>query len=282
MFTNQDVSNYYDHTEVHYRQFWRLEESMALHYGFWNKETKTFNESLKNTNSELASLAGVKSGDCVLDAGCGVGGSSVFLANNYGCKVTGITLSERQVKRATANALKFKLEKETRFFKKDYTNTEFEAASFDVIWALESVGTAQDKQAFIKEAFRLLKKDGRLIMADYFIKNDISNKKDQRILRRWLDGWAISNLTTIQSFEKMLENGGFASPKILDYTERIRHSAKRLYRAAMMGWLGTKLYVLFNPKATAFGRGHAISSILQYKALKRGLWRYKVILAKKA
>ncbi len=41
----------------------------------------------------MAEKAGVSSGDRVLDAGCGVGGSVIWLAKNYGCKATGITLS---------------------------------------------------------------------------------------------------------------------------------------------------------------------------------------------
>ena len=91
-FSNQDVANYYDHTAPHYRQFWRLDKSMALHYGFWKPGTKTFKESLENTNAELATLAQIDASDHVLDAGCGVGGSAIFLAKKVGCQATGITL----------------------------------------------------------------------------------------------------------------------------------------------------------------------------------------------
>ena len=43
-FTNKEVENYYDETEVHYRQFWKLDKNMGLHYGIWDDTTKNLSD----------------------------------------------------------------------------------------------------------------------------------------------------------------------------------------------------------------------------------------------
>jgi tocopherol O-methyltransferase len=78
MFTNQDIADYYDQTEIHYRRAWDLEASLAMHYGYWKEDTSSFRESLQHMNEALAHMADIKRDDKVLDAGCGVGGSSIF------------------------------------------------------------------------------------------------------------------------------------------------------------------------------------------------------------
>ena len=124
-FTTQDIANYYDHTEVHYRKFWKMEQSMGLHYGIWDASTKTLADAILNTNRQLANLGKITSSDVVLDAGCGVGGSSIFLAKNYGCHVTGITLSERQVRTATLFSEKNDIGHLANFEQMNYTQTRF-------------------------------------------------------------------------------------------------------------------------------------------------------------
>ena len=59
------------------------------------------------------------------------------------------------------------------FQNKDYLYTRLENESFDVVWAMESVIAAEDKIEFLKEAIRILKKDGTLIIGDYFSKAEI-------------------------------------------------------------------------------------------------------------
>lgn len=75
-----------------------------MHFGYWDEKVKIFSQSLERENEILADKAKIKSSDVVLDAGCGVGGSSILLAKKFGCKVIGITLSERQAEQATRNA----------------------------------------------------------------------------------------------------------------------------------------------------------------------------------
>src|SRR6188768_3880201 len=103
---HKNIVDYYAESENAYKDSWDLNNSLAIHYGYWDEKVKSFPQSLLRMNEVMMEAAAIKSTDKVLDAGCGVGGSSIFMATALGCKVTGITLSERQVQHATANANK--------------------------------------------------------------------------------------------------------------------------------------------------------------------------------
>lgn len=280
-FSNQDVQNYYDQTAVHYRYFWNLDESMALHYGIWRKGIKTFAQALAQTNIEMSQKAQIKSTDKVLDAGCGVGGSSIFLAKNIGCKVVGVTLSEQQVTHAYANADKNGVKDLVAFYQKDYTNTGFEAGYFDVIWGIECHLTESSKETFVKEASRLLKPGGRLIIAEYFLAREKMSKGQVKQLRIWLNNESISDMVILRQYEKWLERNGFTDIRAEDITKEITPSARRMYFAAMLGGIGTKAYNWFVKKASYFSRVHYKAQLAQYRALRKGAWQYKIVIAEK-
>ena len=111
-----------------------MPERFQTHLGFWDNGTKRLRDALLKENEVLARQAGVASKDHVLDAGCGVGGSSIFLATNYGCSVTGITISAQQVRHAREYAKCHGVNELTTFFVADYTNVPCNDNSFDIIW----------------------------------------------------------------------------------------------------------------------------------------------------
>jgi ubiquinone/menaquinone biosynthesis C-methylase UbiE len=158
-------------------------------------------------NEVMMMAAGIKATDKVLDAGCGIGGSSIFLASTLGCKVTGITLSERQVQQATGNAKQKGIDELVDFRTINYCATDFPDESFDVVWGCESICYADSKEQFIKEAFRLLKPGGRLVVADGFV-SDFENN-DNPIIRQWLDGWQVNYLESPKRFEMFMQQSGF-------------------------------------------------------------------------
>src|SRR5882724_12017722 len=94
---HQKIEEYYNSTENAYKDSWDLDNSLAIHYGYWDNKVNSFSQSLQRMNEVMMEAAGITSDDRVLDAGCGVGGSSIFLASRLSCKVTGISLSERQI-----------------------------------------------------------------------------------------------------------------------------------------------------------------------------------------
>src|SRR5687767_14617549 len=133
-----EIIDYYENCQIDYSLVWQLDEVMCMHYGYWDNTTPHHRSALQMMNKKVAEAAEIKPGNFVLDAGCGVGGPSIFLASQ-GCQVEGITLSDKQVETCRQNALKFKLQDKVHFSKQNYLTTSFPDESFDVVWAIESV-----------------------------------------------------------------------------------------------------------------------------------------------
>jgi len=274
-FSNREIADYYDQTLIHYKKWWKLDESLAVHYGFWNSKTKSFTEALQNTNYYLAETTNIKPGDRILDAGCGVGGSAFFLARQYHAKVTGVTLSEKQLNFSRKKLEDLKLKEYVYFRQEDYGHTTFQDNTFDVIWAIESITSSPDKPQFAKEAYRLLKPDGKLIIADYFstkIKRDKFNW-----LEKWQQCWSMASFLDLDNYVKIFDENGFRLSKSENVTKNIFPSAKRMYRSYLMGALPSILYNSVH-NTSRFAKTHYKSGKYQYKALNASLWEYQVLL----
>jgi cyclopropane fatty-acyl-phospholipid synthase-like methyltransferase len=200
------------------------------------------------------------------------------LAKNYGCRVTGITLSERQVKTATRFAEKNQLQDKLHFEVMDYTATRFPDHSFDVAWAIESMQTATDKALFFNEIKRILKPNGRLLVADVFkIGNwDIN---ETPVMQTMLNGWAMSDILSLPELRLLAEKYNFALTQNFDATQAVAKSVQRYFWFALLGMVGTKWYNLFH-NGTHFGKVHYKTGLAQHKAWKKGLWGYQLICLK--
>lgn len=280
MFTQEDVAEYYNTTQNHYERWWDLKKGLSLHYGIWTEGISGFADALDNTNRILMELSNIQDSDRILDAGCGVGGSAVFLSRRKNVLVTGISLSEKQVTYAKRSVREMMLDRKVAFHVMDYGKTPFISGSFDVVWACESLSSAPDKTLPVREFHRLLKRGGRLVLSDFFLSP--GNPDDRKaLIGKWEKCWSITGFETAGSFEKILTDEGFEVKTLLDYTQEIYKSSKRMYLAAILGAVPSEIYNLFHPKVSRFARKHYMSGYYQYKALKAGLWRYNVILAVK-
>jgi len=281
-FSNEEVIEYYDVGEQSYRDIWHLDSALSMHYGFWEKGVSNLKEALIKEIEVMANLAQITQEDKVLDAGCGVGGSSIYLAEKIGCQVIGITLSQYQVKKATQSAKERNVDSLVSFQEMDFHQISFEDNSFDVIWFLESFCYSDDIESLLKDVYRLLKPNGRLVIGDGFSSKSNFSKKEKQIMDKWLNSWAIDTVVTPGDVVNTLESIQFKNISSKDYTKEIKRSAFILYlysqAAFFKGWLYRLVGKKYGNQVTI---NNTIGAKYQYIALKKKLWEYAVITAVK-
>lgn len=275
-----EIVDYYENCQIDYELVWHLNSKMCMHYGYWDESTPNLRSALSNMNVQVAKLVGIRSGQLILDAGCGVGGSSIFLAKNFKCNTIGITLSEKQVGMCTSNAQKHEVSNLCKFEKQNYLETHFEDNTFDIVWGIESVCYAYDKADFLKEAFRILKPGGRLVVADFYSFNVKPNTTDAELMDKWTDTWAIKSYADVNEFWDKMHRVGFTGCVKKDVTANVIKSIQRLYYSFFPGLPITYISQLLgfrNKLQTA----NTWSTYYQYKAYKKGLWKYMFYTAQK-
>ncbi|MCK6542559.1 methyltransferase domain-containing protein [bacterium] len=276
---HQKIIEYYHGTEKAYKYGWGVEKNLAIHYGYWDDKVKSFSQSLQRMNEIMAEEAVISMGDRILDAGCGVGGSGIFLAKTLGCYTVGLTLSHRQKKRAEENALRYNVSERTEFHLMDYGHTTLDGETFDIVWGCESICYADNKEQFIKEAFRLLKPGGRLVMADFMVPHFDNNAHP--LVRNWLDGWSVNYLETKERFGDFMENAGFQKIRFRDISDNIMNTVKLLGKMYYFGKLYQVYRFIFGLERTAVSIGNINASRWQYLSKKENLWIYGLFSATK-
>lgn len=277
---NQTIIRYYERTSFDYFLVLRLWKHWGKHYGFFDRDHKTVEEAILNLNKVLAEKAEIHKGAKVLDAGCGVGGSSIWLAKNKDARVTGITIVEQECKKAKELARKYKVGDKTEFLVRDYCNTGFPNSTFDLVWAIESVCHAEDKSNFLKEAIRILKPGGKLIVADGFQKKLSLTVEEQDIMHKWLSGWAVPNLATVNGFKDSMRKVGFKKIESEDVVKNILPFSRWLYKGGMLAYPLAKLLEWLKIRSKE-GTGNVVAAIWQYHAINKNLATYEIFLGTK-
>ena len=167
-----------------------------IHHGYFLDPRDTKEVAQARLIDLLLERSQLRTGSQVLDVGCGIGGTSRYLARKMDCSVTGITISGQQVKLAStltakeagsreapaedAEFTKFSggrvrfveldAEKMGDFFNETETKT-----TFDCIWISEAMSHLPDKELFFRNVSMLLNPGAKLVVADWFKAEELTN-----------------------------------------------------------------------------------------------------------
>uniref|UniRef100_A0A803L646 phosphoethanolamine N-methyltransferase n=1 Tax=Chenopodium quinoa TaxID=63459 RepID=A0A803L646_CHEQI len=117
------------------------------------------------TTKEFVSKLGLKSGQKVLDVGCGIGGGDFYMAEQFNVEVVGIDLSINMISIALERAVGLNCAVE--FEVADCTTITYPDNAFDVIYSRDTILHIQDKPALFRSFYKWLKPGGKVLISDY-------------------------------------------------------------------------------------------------------------------
>lgn len=185
------------------------------HTGFYRDgNTEVSPQDQVRMIDHIASSINLSEHDRVLDVGCGIGATLCHLNQRLSCEAVGITPVPEQKKMAEYLAASRKVSIQV-----DLGHAEalpYPDSSFDAVTFFESTCHFEDRQAFFKEVFRVLKPGGRLAGEDWLATN-LSNKS-KRV--KWIDPicktWAIPMLGDAREYRRLMDSANLIEIKIID------------------------------------------------------------------
>jgi tocopherol O-methyltransferase len=274
------TASYYQETWLDYRMLWLNPTNRAIHFGYEDETTHSHSDTLLNMNRVLAANLRPEPGQLILDCGCGVGGTAMWLAEHYDVRVVGITVTPDQVVRGNRYAAERGLGDRVRIALQDYQHMAFPDETFDRVYGLESVNYATSKKQYLSEAFRVLKPGGRFTVQDGFRTDRVLTPAEHRLQESWLSGWVVPHLSSLPEFAGYAEEVGFVDVTQRDCTPAVINSCRRLYRVTMACFpIAAAMHKL--GMRTDLQHGNVRAARDQYRAMRKGLWGYGIVTGNK-
>lgn len=170
------IVEHYDVVSPYYRSLW----GEHLHHGYWITGHESKETAQVQLIEQLAGLAEIKYGSDILDVGCGMGASSLYLAKHFHASTVGITISPVQVEMANNAAAETHLD--CKFLLMDAEAMTFQDQRFDLLWSIESISHYHDRKRFFASAAKLLKPGGTIALTDWFKKDGLTPAETRKFI----------------------------------------------------------------------------------------------------
>ena len=170
----------------------------------------------KESTIEIANLAQLHPHHNVLDVGCGLGGSARYIANQHGCSVVGIDLTDEYIDVANKLTEFVKLTDKVSFKQGSALELPFPSENFDIVWTEHTQMNIADKGKFYSELSRVLKPKGRLVFHDVFL----GTARSPHYPTPWAEYGSLSSLCTQEEARTAIQKSNLVINEWKDKSEQ--------------------------------------------------------------
>lgn len=236
-----DMVDFYNEATEDY-EFWSKDFNM--HFGYFSPfKTNPFKRDsmLNQMNTEVLKRLNINEGKHRLaDFGCGMGATMRHALKRYKNLITyGLTLSKFQLQHGN-ELLKAK---NGIILQENYNHTSFNSNTFNSVVAIESFCHSGHNVDSLNEASRILKPNGKIVIADAFLKKDIDQlcHGSRYAYNKLCSHWSLEKLETIDNYKISLKKAGFTHITIEDKSLRVAPSVLHV-PFAILGFILKKLF----------------------------------------
>ncbi len=288
----QRIQQFYDTSSPLWERTW----GEHMHHGYYGangQHKKDRRQAQIDLIEELLKWADVQSAQTILDVGCGIGGSTLYLAQKFTAQAIGITLSPVQAQRASQRAPEQGMALQpwehlneaeapaVSFQVADALATPFPDSAFDFIWSMESGEHMPDKQAFLQECYRQLKPGGTFLMATWChrpthtLAGALTRSEQQHL--DWLYSlYHLPYVISLPTYGELATDIGFTDLKMADWSPQVEFFWQDVVRSA----LDPKVLTGILQAGSETIRGTAAIALMT-TGFSRGLIRYGLLCGTK-
>ena len=244
---NDGIAKFYDESSGLWEDVWTAEgggDGTHMHHGYYAVGNRGENGgSLNHAQAQVDMIteslkwAGVDAMTRVVDVGCGIGGSSRFMAKKYGCQAEGVTLSPVQAARANTLSRQEGLGDKARYQVADALNMPFENGAFDFVWSMESGEHMPDKKKFVNELARVCAPGGRILIVTWCHRVLEPGKSlepaEKVLLDRICDAYYLPAWCSIADYEALAKDAGLVDIRTEDWSEEVKPFWKGVIKTAL-------------------------------------------------
>lgn len=271
--TAASVADHYNDLDDYYRELW----GEHVHHGYWETGKESPDEAVIKLIGEIAAGANIEEGDRVCDIGCGYGGTSRRLAEEYGATVTGLTISDAQ----HAYASEQTEGSNPTYLLQNWLENEFEDETFDAVVSIEVLSHIEEQQKYFDEIYRVLKPGGRASLAVWLATERPRRWEVKQLLEPICREGRLSSLGNVPEYNEMMEQAGLEIESYRNVSKLVRKTWRICAWRLAKGLMSNREY-----RKDLFGRRRknwifAITLMRIIAAFRTGSMQYGLYVLKK-
>jgi len=155
-----------------------------FHMGWFESPDEPLATAGERATAMMAEAVAPQPGARVVEVACGIGGTARHLARRHGADVVATNLSAAQCAQGRAITAAEGLADSIRFAAADYHALPFRNRTFDVWWNQEALLYSTDKERVFREALRVLRPGGCLMLSDLVVSDEAPDAAVDELGRR--------------------------------------------------------------------------------------------------